>query len=96
MPETCEIQKRLILESYQLVKQWQNGGAAGIDGRTIEGFAERLKDNLYKLWNRMSSGSCHPKNRPARGDTQEKRRNKTAGDTYGNGQDRADGGEDDL
>jgi RNA-directed DNA polymerase len=53
-----EISKRLILEAYELVRA--NGGTAGIDGQTIEGFEERLKDNLYKLWNRMSSGSYHP------------------------------------
>ena len=53
-----EIPKKLLWEAYQLVKS--KGGAAGIDGQTIEGFEERLKDNLYKLWNRMSSGSYHP------------------------------------
>ncbi len=53
-----EIPKKLLWEAYQLVKR--NGGAAGIDGQTIEGFEERLKDNLYKLWNRMCSGSYHP------------------------------------
>jgi group II intron reverse transcriptase/maturase len=53
-----EISKKLLWEAYQLIKR--NGGAAGIDGQTIEGFEERLKDNLYKLWNRMSSGSYHP------------------------------------
>jgi RNA-directed DNA polymerase len=57
--KSYEIPKRLILEAYRLIKA--NGGAAGIDGQTIEGFEERLKDNLYKLWNRMSSGSYHPK-----------------------------------
>ena len=54
-----EIAKRLILEAYQLIKA--NAGAAGIDGQTVQGFEERLKDNLYKLWNRMSSGSYLPK-----------------------------------
>jgi group II intron reverse transcriptase/maturase len=53
-----EIPKKLLWEAYQLIKS--NGGAAGIDGQTIEGFEECLKDNLYKLWNRMSSGSYHP------------------------------------
>jgi RNA-directed DNA polymerase len=53
-----EISKKLLWEAFQLIKR--NGGAAGIDGQTIEGFEERLKDNLYKLWNRMSSGSYHP------------------------------------
>lgn len=53
-----EIPKKLLWEAYQLIKS--NGGAAGIDGQTIKGFEEHLKDNLYKLWNRMSSGSYHP------------------------------------
>jgi len=38
-----------------------NGGIAGVDGQTIEEFEENLDDNLYKLWNRMSSGSYFPK-----------------------------------
>jgi group II intron reverse transcriptase/maturase len=38
----------------------ENGGAAGADGVSIEQFEEKLKDNLYKLWNRMSSGSYFP------------------------------------
>ena len=37
-----------------------NAGAAGIDGQTISDFEFNLKDNLYKLWNRLSSGSYHP------------------------------------
>jgi RNA-directed DNA polymerase len=57
--KSYEIAKPLMLEAYQLIKA--NGGAAGIDGQTVEGFEECLKDNLYKLWNRMSSGSYHPK-----------------------------------
>jgi hypothetical protein len=42
------------------LKVRRNGGAAGADGVTIEQFEERLKDRLYKLWNRMSSGSYFP------------------------------------
>ena len=38
-----------------------NGGIAGVDGQTIEEFEADLDDNLYKLWNRMSSGSYFPK-----------------------------------
>jgi len=38
-----------------------NGGIAGVDGQTIEEFEGDLDDNLYKLWNRMSSGSYFPK-----------------------------------
>ena len=37
-----------------------NRGAAGIDAETIERFEEKLGDNLYKVWNRMSSGSYLP------------------------------------
>jgi RNA-directed DNA polymerase len=56
--KSYQISKRLIVEAYELIKA--NGGAAGIDGQTIQGFEESLKDNLYKLWNRMSSGSYFP------------------------------------
>jgi len=45
-------------EAYQTVKR--NGGSAGIDGMTLEKLAEMEKDQLYKLWNRMSSGSYFP------------------------------------
>jgi RNA-directed DNA polymerase len=38
----------------------ENGGAAGPDGMTIDQFHVNLQDNLYKLWNRMSSGSYFP------------------------------------
>lgn len=53
-----EIPKRLIWAAWLKVKS--NGGAAGADGVTIEQFEERLADNLYRLWNRMSSGSYFP------------------------------------
>jgi len=56
--KSFEISKKLVWVAFQLIKS--NGGAAGIDGQTIEGFEESLKDNLYKLWNRMSSGSYFP------------------------------------
>jgi len=49
------ITKRRVWEAYQWVKA--NKGAAGVDGESIEEFERNLKDNLYKLWNRMSSGS---------------------------------------
>jgi len=52
------ISKRVVWDAWLKVKE--NGGAAGADGVTVEQFEERLKDNLYKLWNRMSSGSYFP------------------------------------
>ncbi len=52
------ISKRQVWEAYKLVKA--NKGAAGVDGQTIEVFEEDLKGNLYKLWNRLSSGSYFP------------------------------------
>ena len=52
------IDKRLVYEAYKAVKS--NGGAAGVDGQTIEAFEADLKGNLYKIWNRMSSGSYFP------------------------------------
>jgi group II intron reverse transcriptase/maturase len=53
-----DIPKRLIWVAWLKVKS--NGGAAGADGVTIEQFESRLVDNLYRLWNRMSSGSYFP------------------------------------
>jgi RNA-directed DNA polymerase len=52
------IAKRVVWEAYRHVKA--NRGAAGIDGESIEMFEANLKDNLYRLWNRMSSGSYMP------------------------------------
>jgi RNA-directed DNA polymerase len=53
-----DIPKRLIWDAWLKVKE--NRGAAGADGVTIEQFESRLKDNLFRLWNRMSSGSYFP------------------------------------
>jgi len=52
------IAKREVWEAYQQVKA--NRGAAGIDEETIAMFEQNLSRNLYKLWNRMSSGSYFP------------------------------------
>lgn len=52
------ISKRLVWEAYKRVKA--NDGAAGVDGQTIEEFQKDLENNLFKLWNRMSSGSYFP------------------------------------
>lgn len=58
MTKSYSIDKTLVWEAYQSVKA--NGGAAGVDLESIEEFDSRLKDNLYKLWNRLSSGSYFP------------------------------------
>jgi RNA-directed DNA polymerase len=52
------ISKWEVWEAYKRVKA--NKGAAGVDEQSIEGFERKLKDNLYKLWNRLSSGSYFP------------------------------------
>jgi RNA-directed DNA polymerase len=52
------ISKQVVWEAYQKVKA--NKGAAGVDGQSIEAFETDLKNNLYKIWNRMSSGSYFP------------------------------------
>lgn len=52
------ISKRLVWEAYKRVKA--NDGAAGVDEQTIKEFEENLVNNLFKLWNRMSSGSYLP------------------------------------
>lgn len=52
------IAKRVVWEAYQQVKA--NRGAAGIDDETIVMFERNLPKNLYRLWNRMSSGSYFP------------------------------------
>jgi RNA-directed DNA polymerase len=49
------IPKQVVWDAYRWVKA--NRGAAGVDGETLRAFARDLKDNLYKVWNRMSSGS---------------------------------------
>jgi RNA-directed DNA polymerase len=50
--------KQVVWEAYRRVKA--NQGAAGVDGQSIKDFEVNLKDNLYKIWNRMSSGSYFP------------------------------------
>ena len=50
-----DIPKREVWEAYKRVRA--NQGAAGVDGQSIADFEADLSNNLYKLWNRMSSGS---------------------------------------
>lgn len=52
------ISKREVWEAYQQVKA--NRGAAGVDGQSMKEFEADLKNNLYRIWNRMSSGSYMP------------------------------------
>ena len=52
------ISEVVVREAYHRVKA--NKGAAGVDGETIEEFERNLEGNLYKLWNRLSSGSYFP------------------------------------
>jgi RNA-directed DNA polymerase len=53
-----EISKKLVWEAWKRIKA--NKGASGVDSQTIQDFEEDLKNNLYKIWNRMSSGSYFP------------------------------------
>ncbi len=57
-PKSFEISKHTVYEAYRRVRA--NKGAAGVDGQSIEQFEQDLKGNLYKLWNRMSSGCYFP------------------------------------
>jgi RNA-directed DNA polymerase len=52
------IPKQLVWEAYRRVAA--NDGAPGVDGQAVEEFEADLKGNLYKIWNRMSSGSYFP------------------------------------
>jgi len=56
--KSFQIPKQLVWEAYRQVKA--NKGAAGVDGQSMADFEEDLRDNLYKIWNRMSSGTYFP------------------------------------
>jgi len=56
--KSFEIPKRLVFEAWKKVQA--NGGAPGVDAVSISRFADNETDNLYRLWNRMSSGSYFP------------------------------------
>ena len=57
-PKPYDVSKRRVLEAYRRVRA--NQGAAGIDGESLAMFEADLAGNLYKLWNRLSSGSYFP------------------------------------
>ena len=52
------VTKQMVKEAYRKVNS--NKGSAGVDKESLEKFQENLLNNLYKIWNRMSSGSYHP------------------------------------
>jgi RNA-directed DNA polymerase len=56
--KSYKISRHTVWEAYKLVRA--NKGAAGVDEESIQKFEDNLKDNLYKIWNRMSSGSYFP------------------------------------
>lgn len=56
--KSYEISKHVVMQAYKNIKA--NAGAAGVDEQTILDFEKDLKGNLYKIWNRMSSGSYFP------------------------------------
>ncbi len=56
--KSFDISKRLVFEAWQKVQA--NGGAPGVDTVSIDQFADKERNNLYCLWNRMSSGSYFP------------------------------------
>ena len=52
------ISKELVMRVFKLIKV--NAGASGVDQQSLNDFAKNWKDNLYKIWNRMSSGTYFP------------------------------------
>ena len=58
MTKAFNIPKQQVVEAYKLVKA--NAGSAGIDRQNLMDFEQNLKDNLYKIWNRLTSGSYLP------------------------------------
>ncbi|MEU6018407.1 hypothetical protein ABZ826_31635 [Streptomyces sp. NPDC047515] len=63
-----EISKWEVQEAYEKVKA--NKGAPGVDGRSIEDFEKDLKNNLYRIWNRLSSGELLSPSGKRCGDTE--------------------------
>ncbi|MDT2009921.1 reverse transcriptase [Rhodococcus opacus] len=53
-----DIPKSLVWRAWKQVRK--NRGAAGVDGQSIEDFEVDLGNNLYRIWNRMSSGTYFP------------------------------------
>ncbi len=53
------ITRSMVWQAYKKVRK--NKGSGGVDGKSLKTYSENLKDNLYKLWNRLTSGSYFPK-----------------------------------
>jgi RNA-directed DNA polymerase len=58
MTKSFNIPKKIVWNAYKQVKA--NRGSAGVDRQSLEDFERDLSRNLYKLWNRMCSGSYFP------------------------------------
>ena len=56
--KSFEIPKKLVWEAWKKVKA--NKGAAGVDRQAVADFEKDVRGNLYKIWNRMSSGTYFP------------------------------------
>lgn len=56
--KSFDILKQLVWDAYKRVAK--NKGAAGVDSQSLEDFNADLENNLYKLWNKMASGSYFP------------------------------------
>jgi RNA-directed DNA polymerase len=56
--KTVPITKEMVRSAYRKVKS--NQGSAGVDRESLEEFQQNLSGNLYKIWNRLASGSYHP------------------------------------
>ena len=82
------ISKRQVWEAYKLVKA--KGGAAGVDGQTLEEFEEDVGNNLYKLWNRLSFRQLHATGGQTCGNTKIRGRDSSARRPAHVGQNRAD------
>ena len=85
------IPKELVWQAYKLVRA--NAGAAGVDNQSIDEFNQDLKGNLYKLWNRMSSGSYFPPPVKEVAIPKKARRCEEAGNTNSDGPNCANDGE---
>ena len=56
--KSFDISKSEVWDAWIKVKE--NQGASGVDGQSLEAFEKNLKNNLYRIWNRMSSGTYFP------------------------------------